>query len=184
MRLLGVGVCFEPLHTEAEIATEQWQDIPGFPYQASSLGRIRRSVKDPCATAGKHTSMHINPVTGYVQVRLHVNNVAHNGYVHRRVAAAFLGPCPHGMEVHHKDENKSNNRIENLCYVTRSVNLMASGRCGATHHCAVISDATAVEIRSLWKPRVITKKNLAKQFGVSRWTIDRVVRRCGRFANI
>jgi len=39
-------------------------------------------------------------------------------YVHRLVAAAFIGPCPEGHHVHHIDNDPSNNFIENLRYVT------------------------------------------------------------------
>lgn len=44
-------------------------------------------------------------------------------YVHRLICETFHGPCPEGYEVDHKDRDKSNNRPENLRYVTRSGNL-------------------------------------------------------------
>ena len=43
--------------------------------------------------------------------------------VHSLVANAFIGPKPIGMDVNHKDENKSNNAAENLEYLTRQDNL-------------------------------------------------------------
>lgn len=44
-------------------------------------------------------------------------------YVHRLVAAAFVGRCPTGKEVGHIDHDRSNNRFGNLEYVTRRENL-------------------------------------------------------------
>ena len=57
--------------------------------------------------------------------------------VHRLVAFAFLGPLPDDLtwQVHHRDGNKANNRLDNLEYVTPSQNAIASyasqsRRCG------------------------------------------------------
>ena len=46
-------------------------------------------------------------------------------YVHRVVAASFLGlpPSPEHSQVNHKDLNKSNNSVENLEYVTPAENM-------------------------------------------------------------
>jgi hypothetical protein len=38
-------------------------------------------------------------------------------FVHDLVASAFLGPCPVGFKVRHKDGNGFNNKLENLEYV-------------------------------------------------------------------
>ena len=42
--------------------------------------------------------------------------------IHRLVAEAFLGPCPNGCIVHHKDHNRRNPKLDNLEYVTLSDN--------------------------------------------------------------
>ncbi len=43
--------------------------------------------------------------------------------VHRLVMAAFIGPCPEGYEVMHKDDNRANARLDNLCYGTHQENV-------------------------------------------------------------
>ena len=42
--------------------------------------------------------------------------------IHRLVLEAFVGPCPEGMECRHKDDDKSNNRLDNLSWGTRMEN--------------------------------------------------------------
>ena len=46
-------------------------------------------------------------------------------YVHRLVAASFLGqpPSPEHSQINHKDMNKSNNAVENLEYMTPAENM-------------------------------------------------------------
>ena len=44
-------------------------------------------------------------------------------YVHAIVAELFLGPCPQGLEVNHKDGRKTNNVVTNLEYVTHQENM-------------------------------------------------------------
>lgn len=42
--------------------------------------------------------------------------------VHRLVAEAFIGPCPEGCEVDHINRNRSDNRVENLRYISHKEN--------------------------------------------------------------
>lgn len=51
--------------------------------------------------------------------------------VHMLVAEAFLGPRPIGQEVRHKDDDRTNPRLDNLEYGTRQDNvndMMGRGR--------------------------------------------------------
>ena len=92
---------------------EVWKTIPGHPkYEASSLGRIR-SPRTVLATSTTNA--------GYLRTNL---GSKAQGLVHRFVASAFLGPCPRGYCVAHKNGVKTDNRIENLKYATRSENAL------------------------------------------------------------
>jgi len=46
--------------------------------------------------------------------------------IHRLVLTIFVCPAPAGMECHHKDHNKLNNRLDNLEWVTHSENILRS----------------------------------------------------------
>ena len=58
----------------------------------------------------------------------YVNICGHNCSVHRVVMLAFNGPPPNerAWQVHHKDGDRANNRLDNLEYVTPSQNMLHS----------------------------------------------------------
>lgn len=61
---------------------------------------------------------------GYMQIQLKLKGARkwRHAYVHILIAKAFI-PNPDGLpEVNHKDENKRNNHVENLEWVTRADN--------------------------------------------------------------
>ena len=94
---------------------EVWKKIEGFEnYSVSTHGRVRN---DKYNYIIKTESSH------YVRVRLWRKGGAKQFYVHRLVARAFI-PNPYNYPIiNHKDENKSNNHIENLEWCTHSYNL-------------------------------------------------------------
>lgn len=55
--------------------------------------------------------------------------------VHQLVAAAFIGPAPHGTEVRHKDGHRGNNVPSNLEHGSSSDNTLDAVRHG-THNMA------------------------------------------------
>lgn len=68
--------------------------------------------------------------TGYKHVGLRTDGRRHRGYVHRIILQTFVGPCPDGMECRHLDGDKSNNRLENLAWGTKSENVRDAIRHG------------------------------------------------------
>lgn len=94
---------------------EIWKDVPGYEglYEASNTGQIR----NPRKTLKSSTKN-----SGYKFVVLFIDKKPKCKYVHRLVWEAFNGPIPHGFEVNHIDEDKSNNALENLEIMTHKEN--------------------------------------------------------------
>lgn len=89
----------------------------------------------------------------------------HKG-VHQWVYLTFIGPIPKGMEVNHLDENKHNNKVENLSLVTSSQN-----KNWGTHNAKV-----AAALRGL-KRSDETKAKIAAAFSKPVEALDKVTGR-------
>ena len=104
-------------------AIVEWRPIAGFKgrYEVSSEGEVRS-----LARKGRKRQIFLKPFNntqGYLQVVLTKGGKRDQPRVHRLVMQAFVGPCPENMEVNHIDEDKTNNCISNLEYVTHKQNL-------------------------------------------------------------
>lgn len=100
--------------------TEIFKNIDGFEghYQVSNLGRVK-SLK-----FGKEKILKPHAFNGgYLRVDLCMNGEKKPDIVHRLVARAFI-PNPKNLpEVNHRDEDKSNNCVENLEWVSSGENI-------------------------------------------------------------
>ncbi len=55
-------------------------------------------------------------------------------FIHQLVLETFVGPCPQGMICRHLDGNKTNNRVENLCWGTSLENAQDKFIHGTCNH--------------------------------------------------
>lgn len=110
---------------------EVWKDIAGYEglYQVSNYGNVR-SVDRYTKTSnsvrfykGRLMKQEQNR-NGYMQVSLCKNGNYKCFLVHRLVAKAYISNPKKLPEVNHKDENKENNNVCNLEWVTRIENEM------------------------------------------------------------
>lgn len=99
---------------------EIWKDILGYEglYQVSNLGNVKSLPKLCGHRPTKERLVTQCEQKKYKRVTLCKNNVLKKVSVHRLVANAFI-PNPENKPcVNHKDENPSNNNVENLEWVT------------------------------------------------------------------
>ena len=114
------------------VEKEQWKPVDELEfestYEVSNLGRVRSKDRiidcngNEVHRRGVILRASINKRTGYKQVILSKNGRQKVFLVHRLVAEAFLPKKLGCNYVNHKDENKLNNRVENLEWCTQQYN--------------------------------------------------------------
>lgn len=110
--------------TTEELRNEEWRDVVGYEgiYSVSNLGRLRRDAGGVGAKAGR--ILRTSPDSrGYLSTMLYLKGKGKSRAVHKLVAMAFLGECPEGFQVNHKEQPKTNNRVSNLEYLTQMENM-------------------------------------------------------------
>lgn len=152
---------------------EEWRDVLGYPnYEVSSLARVRRKGSDKCLSYGLNRK-------GYLDVHL---PGAHR-LVHCLVAEAFICPRPKGLFVNHIDGDKTNNKPENLEWVTSSENMKHALRIGLAkvpvannigekHPMVKLTKDQVNEIKSLRGQ--VSQTILAKQYGITQATVSKI----------
>lgn len=94
----------------------EWKTIKGFEnYEVSNEGEVRN------ITTGLVLKPRDNGA-GYLYVDLYVNKEAARRYIHRLVAETFIPNTNNKPEVNHIDEDKANNSVSNLGWVTAKEN--------------------------------------------------------------
>jgi len=96
---------------------EEWKIIEGYDnYMVSNLGRVK-NIK---------TGLLLKPNTnkdGYLYVTIFSNKKPKSFTIHRLVAVAFI-PNPYNLpQVNHKDEDKTNNCVDNLEWCDSKYNI-------------------------------------------------------------
>lgn len=112
-----------------QIITEEWRAIPNYEeYEVSNFGRVKRLAynKPVCGGSLQHCEERILALQprkhGYKAVMLSKNSKVKSFLVHRLVAFAFI-PNPKNLpHINHKDENPSNNCVNNLEWCNQKYN--------------------------------------------------------------
>lgn len=171
------------------MSEEIWKDVPGYEgfYQVSNIGRVRSVIhndKYGRVFGGKLLKQNINEL-GYCRVHLSMFKKRKMEFVHRIVAMAFLTNENNYDEVNHKDENPSNNCVDNLEWCSHKYNINYGNRnriSGEKHRgekCCFhkLKEAQVREIKKLAHEKWTRQhaKELARRYNVSPGLIRRIV---------
>lgn len=118
---------------------EIWKDINGFEgyYQISNFGRVRSldRIINGQRFNGKIMSSFVTKI-GYIQTTLHKNHKCYKKYIHRLIMEIF-NPVDNmeNLDIDHIDRDKTNNRLDNLRWVTHKENMHAWNPPGELSKC-------------------------------------------------
>lgn len=160
---------------------EIWKKANGYStYEVSNLGRIktfnwkgsgRESILKPALDK-----------SGYLRTVLKGDDgISKTIKVHRVILNTFK-PQNNILEVNHINGIKTDNRVENLEWVTRKQNIQHSidnnlqyVLRGEEIGNSKLKEKDVIYIRLNYKPRICTKKNLAEKFNVKESTIKDII---------
>lgn len=106
---------------------EIWKTTDGYPnYMISNMGRVKSlNYKQ---TGKEKILKGVKNRDGYLQIGLCKEGKIKHYLIHRLVAQAFLDNPNNLIEVNHKDEDKSNNCVDNLEWCSREYNINYGSR--------------------------------------------------------
>lgn len=161
-------------------ADEEWREIPDANgYEASSLGRVR-SIDRIVVRLTRFGLEIRQPYKG----KILSPGLCKNGYlyvvcngksrqVRRLVASAFHPSDAAGLDAAHKNNIRTDNRAENLCWKTRADNIAdqivhGTRLRGESQNGAKLTEADVIAMRSLMGELGLGWSRLGKMFSVSR----------------
>jgi len=152
--------------------TEEWKPIAGFEnkYEVSNLGNVK-SLNFHRSGKAQLLKQYFDRY-GYMKVYLYRDGKPRYLTVHRLVACAFLGKADNGKTVDHIDCDRTNNRVENLRWVTAKENLYHSHRMGRQAMNATPIIARTPEGKTI---RFESQREAARASGVKQYAISRAL---------
>lgn len=159
----------------------EWRAIPGYEglYECSENGAIYSLITKRVMKPSKSGR--------YLHICLCKEGNRKTHSIHRLVSTTFLGECPLGLQINHKDGDRMNNNYTNLEYITpkrnteHAIEIGLRNNAGENNGRSVLSNADIPEIRRLLAAGDLTQEQIAIKYGVISQTISQI--RCGEIWN-
>ena len=155
--------------------SEEWRPVVGYEglYLVSESGVVKSLWSGRGSRGHEYLLAQIPDSKGYFRVGLTNDELGQKWRrVHILVAQAFVGPRPAGLQLNHRDGNKTNNHWSNLEYVTASENSTHAVKMGlrhalrgSAHKMSKLTEEQVKEIRERYVPGA-NSKQLAREFGI------------------
>ena len=158
---------------------EIWKPIPDSHYSISTTGIVRRSAHGPGTYVGRVIKQFLNG-SGYPFVNIRIRSKKTSATVHRLASECFLGKRPTGHQVNHKNGIKTDNRVENLEWVTPKENihhsmLLPNYPRGPIHGMSKLDYGDVVKIKELSRCG-FTQRIISKKFGISQSNVSQIIK--------
>lgn len=164
----------------------EYREVPGWPnYRVDSAGGVwscyaNRGGRGESQLGAWH-KLTPSLAAGYLVVTLCDNPRRTTRQLHRVILESFRGPCPPGYEARHLNGDWTDNRLENLEWNTHKVNVADKIHHGTSNHgernnFAKLTENQVKAIRMKLAAGV-PRKEIAKEFGVTKGTINSIVQR-------
>ncbi len=158
-----------------DYTTEIWKTIPFAPsYAASTFGRIKRiSGGQGARPLLRKTDLEH---TGYLRVRLSENGQRLRVSVHRTILLTFEGEPPTPKhQAAHADNDKLNNRLDNLRWATPRENILdkqihGTQPTGETQGRSKLKNSDVIAIRA----SDLTNAEIGRRWGISATNVARI----------
>lgn len=133
--------------------------IPDYPrYRISNLGSVYSITSNKIISPGD--------INGYKFVVLYNEIGCKNFLVHRLVLLTFVGPCPNNYNGSHVDGDRSNNKLSNLLWESRS-----SNECRKSLRYSLED----IENMQEMSKQGISQSLIAREYGISQITVSRLL---------
>lgn len=156
---------------------EEWKNIPDFPkYEVSNFGQVRSVQRTWSGLPQLRSPVHSRD--GYLRVALYKDHKRYAFSIHRLVLTAFIGPPTAENNIcHHKDRNRTNNRLDNLEWSNQSLNIIASNTASSREYRAKkLNEEKVKKIRKLADSGII-QITIAEMFDVDPGMINKIILR-------
>jgi hypothetical protein len=148
------------------------EPIAGFEgiFSVSSAGIVYRHRGDEMKPLHGAVSYH-----GYRKVKLSHGNDRKIEYIHRLVAATFIGKPTANDFVRHNNGDKLDNRVENLAYISRAETASCYSKKGESNRSAKLTDEQVRTIRRVYADSSYPISEIARHNHVSESTVKNIV---------